>query len=1342
MSGVVPAQVAEIIVELTGERRRRGSGYRVAPGAVLTAAHVVEDAVSVRVRFDADQASEWSTEAIWRWVDRSSDLAVLKIAPRQNEPMVVTARFGWISDRPAVLTARVVGFPRFKLKKDGIPGDADESTCYRDSHQADGSIAVLSNRRQGTLEITVPSPERDPDPTVSPWEGMSGAAVWVGDRIVGVIAEHHRADGLGRLAAARLNRTLEGFNLERRAELRALLGLTHMLPDVVPPSASTLVITAYQAQVRAIAPDHLLDRGAELDELVGFCAGDQPYAWWQAGPWAGKSALMSWFVLHPPADVDVVSFFVTARLDEQSDSDAYTSALIEQLTALVGESPAGLLTIGAQRGTMLSLLDDAASRAREVRRRLLLVIDGLDEDRSAERGRASIAALLPRQPPPEVRVLVASRPHPPIPADVTEDHPLRTITPRQLSVSIHAREMERRAYLELTQLLKGSPLERDVLGLITAAGGGITTSDLQELTQQPPYEIRYLMTGSLGRSIGNRFRSSPPIRPGERVYLFAHETLRVVAEQQYGNNLALFRDRLHSWADSYRARSWPADTPLYLLGSYPRMLASTRDLARLVSCATDQARHDRMRDLTGGDALALTEISTAQRLLLADPDPDLTSLALISFQGDHLASRNAATPSYLPAVWAKLGQVTRAEALAHSIPDIARRFDALRQLAEAVARSGDFHRAKVLAGQITDPYQRIQALLPLVKATEHHGEHTAQLIGEMETLAELIRDPIQRRAVSLTLLEAIAVGSNLNRAEEILAQKIHDQEWALLAVAAAAVAAGDLVRAEALAERITDPFLRVRALLPLVAAVRGNDEAARLTAEAAALTKQITDPYRRGSALAELSGVVAARGDRNWATQLIAEAETLAVQTDPATRGTELAGLSAAAAASGDHERAVRLAADVETLTERITNPERRAWVLCRLAEAVAVGGDHDRAVGLTQQAEVLATQISDSSTQKRALAELSEALAISGDLKRAEALVKRIADPIKQTAPLLALVKATAATGNLNKALALMTQLLPGQRGWVVPFVVEAAAMAGDLGQAATLIELTGNPFHRVQALCSLLSAAEVRSDHAPLATKAELLTGQITDTFERVHALTALARTVCALGDGDRDRRLTSQAKDLAVQSRDPYLMGLAMLEAARYDLSRSAQLVEVEALVTEIPDLGQQVRLLCWLANITAATGHHDRAAHLIARVEALIQQHTNPYLQVEALGQLMEMSTIGDSERATRLITQAETATALITNVEQRTKALSRIAMALMGAIGGTSMAQEANSGSSTVLHRARSFLAEALVNGSWINVVTALAHVDPAAVGALADELQVRWGFDTHSSAQDEIANGS
>ena len=69
----------------------------------------------------------------------------------------------------------------------------------------------------------------------------------------------------------------------------------------------------YVEPVRDIAPRQLLDREAELAELADWCvSGDEAYVRWQAGPGAGKSALMSWLVLHPPPGTWVISFFVTA----------------------------------------------------------------------------------------------------------------------------------------------------------------------------------------------------------------------------------------------------------------------------------------------------------------------------------------------------------------------------------------------------------------------------------------------------------------------------------------------------------------------------------------------------------------------------------------------------------------------------------------------------------------------------------------------------------------------------------------------------------------------------------------------------------------------------------------------------------------------------------------------------------------------------------------------------------------------------------------------------------------------------------------------------------------------
>jgi hypothetical protein len=124
---------------------------------------------------------------------------------------------------------------------------------------------------------------------------MSGAAVWVGDRIVGVVAKHHPGDGPGRLTAVRVD------------------ALQAALPDVTPVPASKLVATAYRAQITEIAPAQLHDRSRDLADLVRFCAGEAPYEWLQAPPWAGKTALLSSFVLQPPSGVDVVSFFITGR---------------------------------------------------------------------------------------------------------------------------------------------------------------------------------------------------------------------------------------------------------------------------------------------------------------------------------------------------------------------------------------------------------------------------------------------------------------------------------------------------------------------------------------------------------------------------------------------------------------------------------------------------------------------------------------------------------------------------------------------------------------------------------------------------------------------------------------------------------------------------------------------------------------------------------------------------------------------------------------------------------------------------------------------------------------------
>ncbi|MFJ4470003.1 trypsin-like peptidase domain-containing protein [Streptomyces sp. NPDC089424] len=210
--GLDAARVAEVLVggpRGQGRPGRRGSGYRVSGDCVLTAAHVVSGQVgSLRVRFDADLPGEWSAAARVLVLDEAADVALLELADTPaGVPDADPPRYAAVPDADVVLPFSAMGFPRFKLRRDTapVPGDGPPGR-YRDSCHVSGTVSVLSNRRAGTLELAVLVPPADVEPERSPWEGMSGAAVWCGGAVIGVVGVHHRADGLGRLAARRVER--------------------------------------------------------------------------------------------------------------------------------------------------------------------------------------------------------------------------------------------------------------------------------------------------------------------------------------------------------------------------------------------------------------------------------------------------------------------------------------------------------------------------------------------------------------------------------------------------------------------------------------------------------------------------------------------------------------------------------------------------------------------------------------------------------------------------------------------------------------------------------------------------------------------------------------------------------------------------------------------------------------------------------------------------------------------------------------------------------------------------------------------------------------------------------
>jgi tetratricopeptide (TPR) repeat protein len=526
------------------------------------------------------------------------------------------------------------------------------------------------------------------------------------------------------------------------------------------------VRSAYRERVREIAPPDLVDRDKEFAELTAWCLQpDAGYVWWRAPAWAGKSALMSWLVLHPPPGVRVVSFFITARYASQNDRIAFTDLVIEQLCDLLGEALPPL-TDSTRDTQFLGLLHQAAEQCRAQSERLLLVVDGLDEDAGVH-GPAghSIAALLPSSPPADMRILVAGRVNPPIPPDVPPHHPLRglgvvrTLTPSRYAAVIRG-DMER----ELDQLLTGSPDGRDLLGLLTAAGGGLSGPDLAELTGQSPRKIERLLGTVAGRSFtlrGSRYQ------PGQApdLYLLGHEELRAIALDELGaRTLDSYRQQIHTWAERYRTQHWPVGTPEYLLRGYHQMLHSIGDLPRMTWLATDRARHDRMLDISGGDTAALTEIHTTQQIHADQDKPDLNASALLALHRDALTARNINIPTILPSVWATLGHLNRAEALARTITDPDQQAQALADLAGTLATAGQHDQAETLARTITHPYQQAWALARLADTLATAGQH-----DQAETLARTITNPYQQARALGDLAGTLATAGQHDRARTLAA---------------------------------------------------------------------------------------------------------------------------------------------------------------------------------------------------------------------------------------------------------------------------------------------------------------------------------------------------------------------------------------------------------------------------------------------------------------------------------------------------------------------------------------------------------------------------------------------
>ncbi|MFI8255591.1 hypothetical protein [Streptomyces filamentosus] len=762
--------------------------------------------------------------------------------------------------------------------------------------------------------------------------------------------------------------------------------------NVVGAAAWPPVRSAYRKRVLINAPSQLVDREEELAELAAFCLAGRGYAWWRADAWAGKTALMAWFALHPPQGVRVVPFFVTARWSFQSDAEAYVDVVLEQLAELAGQALPAMLTPATREAHLLDLYSLAAQVCSERGERLVLLVDGLDEDRGVTTGSEahSIAALLPY----DIPVVVSGRLNPPLPPDVPEDHPLQDPgIVRVLAPSSAARAIRSEAERELKGLLMAGGLPRDLLGLLTAAGGGLTADDLAELTGEGQYQVRDLLRTRTGRTFA---------RVGE-AYLLAHEELQSLAVEMIGpRGVARYRDVVHVWAERWGSRHWPEETPAYLLRGWFSLLRDTGDLGRMRRCALDAARHDRLLAVTGGDRAALTEIEATEAALIDGGVPDFLDFLRLVVAREELVNTSDNIPPTLPWAWAKLGRYDRAEGLARSIV-----LDEWRALA-LVDVAKELHRV----GRRSDAGA-------LLSAAQEAAEQADDTFGSERDWA---LQAVSRGWIRVGFHDKAVECARLVEAPWLRAELLCE-------VSRAWTASGE--RDHALYRTEEDTVARV--LLLATAAVghaeRGDvDEALRLAGEAG--------PGEEALPLAHIASALLRAGDERAAG--ILDRMEAALCASPV-----LPGVVEALAKAGEHGRAM-------TAAERFDEPESRDWAVCDVVAALMAAGQVDRA-------QALAESIQDPGARASALCEVVAGRAVrsaadeADGLSTAVELARSLDEPAERDRALRAVVEALAEAGDFDRAEALARAQAPYPTLSREPLgvVVEALARSGDLSRA-----------------------------------------------------------------------------------------------------------------------------------------------------------------------------------------------------------------------------------------------------------------------------------------------------
>ncbi|MFF7258950.1 hypothetical protein ACFZCL_01450 [Streptomyces sp. NPDC008159] len=972
--------------------------------------------------------------------------------------------------------------------------------------------------------------------------------------------------------------------------------------DVVVNDRARAPRSGYLLEVRQLAAPVFEGRTDELAAMHAFVtAPDAPahgYWRWLAPAWSGKTALMAQFVLHPPPGTDVLAFFITARMAGRADRVAFLSALEEQLREYLHDGDVECSTQGA----FLDALERATAQAAAEGRQLVLAVDGLDEDTGVTTASSghSIAALLPRVPPPGLRIVVAGRPNPPVPGDVPAGHPLlSTGINHSLAASAVAQAVREDAERNLEALIADGGLGLELVGLIAAARGGLGAADIAELTGQSRRRIELVLGGSVGRAFQHRPAQWATDGAGEPtpLYSFAHQELLDSARGILAPaDLAAYRERVHTYVDLARRAGWPTETAEYCLVGYPEMLREQQDTRRLTELATDPVRHERLWKTTGTDSEALTTIDDAMSLHRSAPDPDVISCVRLAQQRDLLRRKGATTPQGVITTWARVGQVRRAIAMTmypkpeHELPHLlAAIVSAAAPAPEAVAL------VLAAARSVTDPRTRLRAWEEIADAMVASGlyDDAVELVRTVradDLAARILGDVADRLAEAARYDEALPLA--LEAADCARAIPQADQRVRALGGALSPLArAGRVDEADALAQEaaeaarsITDPDWKARALADLaVARVRGGQ-----LDEGVDLLRTLPGEHRSSaSVLSRVAASLIAAGEHARAVRLVEElggkadhdsimAEAFtdlivssrgrgAVEltrsiTEPHLRHrvTQMVEVrrNAGGKAWEDGTYTAELALEAADRARAEGDPAARASALADAADALARVGRHSTAAELAVEAADLARSVTDLHGREQAHRDTTDALARAGRHKAASDLASGITDPCLRAQAFRDTARSLLSTGQVDDAASLV-----GEAAEAAAAIVRTDLRAWALGEAAYLWALAGRY------------------------TAAADLARTITDSDGQAKALGAVAKALAYAGRYDEALDLGNSIVHPEWPARTLSEVAAAMARAGLY-----GKAVEVaRAIFSRV----QRARALLAIATAQVGAGLHDDA-----------------------------------------------------------------------------------------------------------------------------------------------------